>query len=454
MAHFLVQGTVVSITSGQPVPYAQTEVFQVNNPSPGVYTTTLLATATTDTSGHFSAPFVFPSPPRPNIILRVSQTVGGTTTFIYSENPATSTRWAIADVVNVNIKASGNLITINPPPVGQQTGSYFVFTRVGNIVAGSISQTNGYAYPNEGVAPYTYPTQDSDMPFGGTLWIGGWFGSGLIALGATYYKVQWTPGVQGPNGPGPWTDVTDPLNNSYYDPITENWIVQSMGPTTVGGVSDLYVLPDNPGIKPWAFPDLIAELDTTKLTTGPQTLRVIGYQGGAIPSIIGVTVATWETTYVDPAYGTIKVQIDNTPPTPVAITGATVNGSTITACQTANLGSSASDYLEIDFEVYDVLGHLRDYALNAIWGNNQYVMPPPTGPNPAYDNYSAHINGSNQWQGSSSLKIRYYGSVYNSLEMGPCAYDFRLVVNKRTTNGYGLIYTGYEYDFTIVLARS
>lgn len=454
MASFIVQGSVTAITNGLPVPYATVEVFQVNNPTPGVYTTALLTTSSTDASGAFSAPFTYPSPPRPNVILRVAQTVGGTTTFIYSENPATDTRWAIADVVNVNIKASGTLVTVSTPPVGQPTGSYFVFTRVGNIVAGSISQTNGYAYPNEGLGPYMYPTEDSDMPFGGTLWIGGWFGLGLIALGATYYRVQWAPGAQAPNGPGPWTDVTDPLGNSYYDPITENWISQSMGPTTVGGVTDLYVLPSSPGTTPWAFPDLVAQLDTTKLTTGLQTLRVIGYTGGGVPAIIGGSIATFETTYVDPAYGTLKTTIDNTPPTDVAITGANLNGSAVLACQTANLGSTVSDYLEIDFEAYDALGHLRGYSVDAIWGNNNYVMPPPTAPNPAYDNYSAHINGSNLWGGSSSLATRYYGSAYNTVEMGPCAYDFRLRVDKRTTNGYGLVYYGYEYDFTIVITRS
>ena len=284
------------------------------------------------------------------------------TTIIYSENPATDTRWAIADVVNVVLKVSGAAVTTNTPPSGQPTGSYFVFTRVGNIVPGSISQTNGYAYPNEGVAPYPYPTEDSDMPFGGTLSIGGWFGLGLIAMGATYYKVQWTPGAQGPNGAGPWTDITDPLSNSYYDPITENWIAQSMGPATVGGVTDLYVLPSSPGTTPWSFPDLIAQLDTTVLPTGLLTLRVIGYTGGGSPAIIGGTVATWETTYVDPAYGSLKLQIDNTPPT-VIINGANLNGTAVVACQTVNLGSSSSDYLEIDFEAYDGNGHLGDYSL-------------------------------------------------------------------------------------------
>lgn len=297
------------------------------------------------------------------------------------------------------------------------------------------------------------------MPFGATLWIGGWFGTGLTTapLGAQYYKVQWAPGIQAATGVGPWTDVTDPLSNQYFDFPTENWVSVSMGPMTVGAVPNLYQLPNNPGSIPWAFPDLIAQLDTTILPTGPATLRVIGYTG--VPQIVGdKTLATWLSSYVDPAYGSLKLQIDNTPPAQVVISGVNLNGAAVPACAAANLGSSSSDYLEIDFEASDLLGHLRDYTVDAIWGANNYVMPPPAPPppgwNPAYDNYSAHINGTNQWAGSASLKTRYYGNQYSIAEMGPCAYDFRLRVDKRTTNGYGLVYTGYEYDFTIILARS
>jgi hypothetical protein len=293
------------------------------------------------------------------------------------------------------------------------------------------------------------------MPFGSTLWIGGWFGTGLttLPLGAEYYQVQWAPGIQAVNGPGPWNDVTDPLNNNYFDFTTENWVAQSMGPLTVGGVNDLYQLPNDPGAIPWAFPDLIAQLDTTVLPTGPVTLRVIGYT--AAGRIVGDgTLGTWLSSYVDPVYGSLKLQIDNTPPDSAIITGVNVNGTTISACATATLGSSPTDYLEVDFEAADSLGHLGAYSLDAIWGANNYVMPPPTGPDPAYDNYANHINGSNQWPGSASLATRYYGNQYNRTEMGPCAYDFRLVVNKRTTNGYGLVYYGYEYDYTIIIARS
>jgi hypothetical protein len=338
------------------------------------------------------------------------------------------------------------------------TGDKFLFTRVGNIGTKDISQ-NGYAYDNAVMSPPP-KTADSDAPFGGTLWIGAWFGTGLTTapLGAKYYKMQWAPGLQAAGGVGPWTDVTDHLSNSYFNFTTENWVTQSMGPTTVGGVTDLYQLPNDPGNIPWSFPDLIAQLDTALLPNGPITLRVIGYTGAAVPQIVGNgTLATW-LSYVDPAFGSLKLQVDNTPPTSAIINGLKFNGTGVGACATVTLNST-TDYLEVDFGASDNLGHLGGYTLDAIWGANNYVMPPPTPPqpppwNPAYDNYSAHVSASHQWTGSSTLATRYYGNQYSSAEMGPCAYDFRLQVSKRTTNGYGLVYTGYEYDFTVTVARS
>jgi hypothetical protein len=459
MSSFLIQGKVVAITNGQPVAYAKVQVFQVHIPG---FTTSLLTTALTKPDGTFSAPFTFTAPPRPNVILRVSQTVGGITTYIYSENPAIDTRIAIADVVTVTLQASGTLVTASPPPTPMPSGDKFLFTRVGNIVTKDISQTNGYAYSND-ATPYPYPTADSDAPFGATLWIGAWFGAGLTTppLGAQYYKVQWTPGIQPVNAPGPWTDVTDPLSNSYLDLSTDNWITQSMGPTTVHGVSDLYLLPDNPTTKPWAFPDLIAQLHTTVLPNGPITLRVIGYAQTAptaAPTIVGSgTLANWLSSYVDPGFGSLKLQIDNTPPDSAIINAIKKNGTTVPVCTPATLNST-TDYLEIDFGAFDTRGHLGSYTVDAIWGANNYVMPPPSPPppgwNPAYDNYAAHINGSHHWTGSATLATRYYGNQYSPAEMGSCAYDFRLRVSKRTTDGYGLVYSGYEYDFTITLART
>jgi len=460
MSKFIVQGKVVSIANGQPVQGAKVEVYLVHIPG---FTTSLKTSAWTDALGHFSAHFNHGTSPRPNIILKASQSVGGITSSIYSENPATDTRVAIADVVNVTIKASGNAVTVHPPPTPIPSGDQFLFTRVGNIVTGAISQTTGYANPNPPAIPP--PVMDSDQPFGATLWIAGWFGTGLTTppLGAVYYKVQWAPGIQAASGIGPWTDVADSLSNQYYDAAHHNWVPVSMGPSTVGGVTDLYQLPNDPGSIPWAFPDLLVQLDSTKLHTGPVTLRIIGYTGAATPTVVGDgTLATWLSSYVDPAYGSLKLQIDNTPPDSVKIMGIRINGAppppaVLPACSPAALGHGAGDYLEVEFEAVDSQGHLRDYRVDAIWGANNIVSPPPSPPpagfDPAYDDYSAHTSGSPSWQGSSSYKTRYYGNLYDNAHMGPCAYDFRLRVDKRTTNGYGLVYYGYEYDFTVTLTR-
>ena len=115
-----------------------------------------------------------------------------------------------------------------------------------------------------------------------------WRGVDDAAIGRTVLQGSvGGSGIQAATGVGPWTDVVDPLSNQYFDFPTENWISVSLGPMTVGAVPNLYQLPSNPGAIPWAFPDLIVQLDTTILPTGPATLRVIGYTAAAVPGIVG-----------------------------------------------------------------------------------------------------------------------------------------------------------------------
>ena len=477
MASFVVQGDVKSRENGQPLSHPTVQVFQVDNPSPGVYNTALLKQVSEipGKAGRFHASFTYPSPPRPNIILRVLQEVTGPgVNIVYNENPATDTRWAIADVVNVHLIADGNAITDNTPPIARRPDAFFVFTRVGNIVVDKISQTTGYAYYNDPPPPPPvppglwppYPGDDSDQPFGGTLSIGGWFGGGLLALGAKYYKIEYMPDAHLATDPGTWTEISDPLSNSWYDDVfptyNHKWVVETMGPLSVGGVGNLYKLPDDPLGKPWAFPDLLMTLDTTKLPNGLLTLRIVGYEEvGGVPKVIGGSPANsppnWASTYVDPFYGTLKLQLDNTAPT-CRIDDIYLDGTLVEPCRRADLAAGLA--LKVDFEAQDTRNHLRLYRLDAIYGHNQVVFPAPATPPPsvppspfvgAHDDYSAHIDGMHHWQGSTSYKTQYDGSTYDDNVMPPCAYNFRLRVDKRTTNGYGLLYWGYEDNYLIII---
>jgi hypothetical protein len=116
------------------------------------------------------------------------------------------------------------------------------------------------------------------------------------------------------------------------------------------------------------------------------------------------------------------------------------------------------------FEAFDIRGHLRNYSLHAYWGHNHLVVPQPKTPCLAVDDYKDHA-ASLKWTGSDPLPgkaftIEYKATPhasdnvgYNEVEMPSCAYQFRLRVDKRTTNGYGPIYWGYEDNWNVLIKR-
>jgi hypothetical protein len=468
MVLYSIQGTVISKIDNLPVPYAKVEIFEVDRS--GVdYRIDLIAATDTGTShptepgvlterdGRFSCSFDYPSPPRPDIIFRVSQNISGVTHYIYNESPAFHTRWSIGDVLFVNLKVEEYCIT-GPPSSERPATDHFIFTRVGNIGVDSISQTTGYAYPD--IDPGLPNVTQSNLPFGRTLWIAGWFGSRLPPF--THYKIQYSPGLHSAVDAGPWNDIHDALSNSYFEWATpsapiSHWVTKNMGPSTHAGVSNLYVPPDHMDVKPWVFPDLLIRWDTTKVTDGLYTLRVLGFSvsaGAASPVPLNP----------EPTYGTLKVIIDNTPPeheiTRITHMDASGGGAEeVGPCKIIEF----KGILSVEFKVHDPKGHLGKYSLIPHYGHNNIVVPSPTLPNKAEDEYANHIAtlaDPQKWYGSTSLRTEYKRSPpepdstgYSSAEMPECAYQFRLVVDKRTTNGYGRVYYAYEDNIHITLGR-
>jgi hypothetical protein len=95
--------------------------------------------------------------------------------------------------------------------------------------------------------------------------------------------------------------------------------------------------------------------------------------------------------------------------------------------------------LEVTITARDTQGHLRGYSLNALSGHNQATPLPPGGA----EDYSTHINPTRQWA----------GGVFGTGVMPTCAYEFRLGVSKRTTDGYRLLYSGLEDTKHLTLQR-
>ena len=435
MATFSVQGKVISKVNGLGASFALVEIFEVDQVGSN-FKSDLIATTMTNQDGEFSTTFTFStgligSSARPDVIFRVSQNIDGISNIIYNENPAEDTRWNIADVLAVELEAE-DCVSVSLPVGGAPYNNLFLFTRVGIIPVSEIDLIDGYAYPD--IDPANPNSLNANAPFGKSLDICGWFG---IFTGVEYYKIKYTRSGDSP------VEIADPLYNLRYDAGLTKFISEKMGPLTIGGVNNLYTIP-TPGI-PWVFPDRLMKWDTTKVQDGLYTLEIEGYSesGGSVLKLTAPVLV------IDSTYGILNLQIDNTPPTTYKIGDIKHDGNIINVCDIEKFNSGT---ISVEFEVYDRKGHLRSYALNAMYGHNQTVSPPPSSPDKAVDNYSAHIGVTKKWEGG-SYKIEFPATIYDSSKMPKCAYQFRLSVAKRTTNGYGLVYHYREDTKHITIDR-
>lgn len=457
------------------VPYgAKVEVFEVDPLIGGSYdiNPTSLTTATVDNNGNFTATFSWPSGGAgyevggPDLIFRFTQNINGSFETIYEELPL-ETHWNVADGDTLNFDITSPLAVCSNPNVNVSSipnNMLFLFTRVGICETdeidckGSDSSSEGYYRPRK--APYNRTGMNTDQPFGGTLDLFGWFGK---LCNIAYYKVQYST-----DGGANWTDIETSLPNKWYDtsdpnPLNWHWVSESMGPFSDGGQDNLYnipflVRPDTP----WSWLDRIARFNTTLVTDGLCRLRIVGYKwSGSV-----LVPATSSDILVEPNYGEIVLQIDNTAPT-VKFLDFKINNAAQQVCSI--LSFSASDNISVDFRVWDQRGHLREYALEAMYGCDCKVRPRPTN---ADGDYDLNASGSHSWQGSTSYTTVYSGSTYldgstdpttdccsmsytqmPSYVMPSCAYQFRLHASKRTTNGYGLIYSWVEDTWHITIQR-
>lgn len=454
------------------VPYGSVvKVFEVDPLPGGLYDvdSTPLATTTVDESGNFTVSFSWPSlgpgyeVGGPDLIFRFTQKIGGSIEVIYEENPS-ETHWNVADGDTLTFGITSTLAVCSNPNISPSSipnNMLFLFTRVGNCETadidckGSDPNSEGYYHPRK--SPYSFAGMDTDMPFGRTLDLFGWFGK-LCQI--AYYKVQYST-----DGGTSWTDIETSLPNKCYDtydpnPLNWHWVSESMGPFSDGGQDNLYRVPFfvSPNT-PWSYLDRVARFNTTLATDGLCRFKIIGYKWSGSTLV----PATSSDILVDANYGEIVLQIDNIPPT-VSILDLKLNNITQQVCDILNFGTLSSDIIAVNFRVFDQRGHLRNYVLEAMYGHNCKVTPRPSKPDSsdnASDNYNDNASASPLWQGSLSYTVKYIGSLYGTSPTSPCAsgvmptcaYQFRLSASKRTTNGYGLIYHGVEDTWHVTIER-
>lgn len=424
MATFNIQGKVLKKSTQLGISLATVQVFHLGDPVP-------VAEAETALDGRFAVSFPWSGPGRPDVHFRVLQSFDGARQTIYNENPATATRFNIADVLSVTLRTDQGL-TAMPPTTGRPYDQPFLFTRVGNIGMGEIDAVgdgaSGYAWPDDRATTPNPAT--ANAPFGATLDLAGWFGA---FAGIDAYKIQYDDGSG-------YRDVTDPLVNSYYEFAPGgggSWNPVVMGPIDDLGQTHVYKLPyvERPGA-PWSFPDRIAQWDTTKVGNTLHKLRVLGFRLGADGLLEAVAPLAGA------SYAEIRLRVDNSPPVAriTSIQHEPTPGAPFATVSVCQIVPFIAGRLRINVEASDSQGHLGGYTLSALFGHNEVVSPPPAG---ASNSYASFSGPGRLWNGG-AVGVDYSGAAYPPDRMRTCAYQFRLNVSKRTTNGYNPLYAGED----------
>ncbi|MCU0287948.1 MAG: hypothetical protein MUF15_16345 [Acidobacteria bacterium] len=462
-------GAVVKVYEVDPIPggsFKIDEIALTNNSVVDQYGNFIITTTNPYGSGGFEAG-------GPDLIFTLLQNINNAVETIYQETSGEA-HWNIIDNSSLSFQITSDLGVFCPPGSPAIPGNkYFLFTRVGSHETADIdckgSDPASQGYYKARRAPYSRTGIDSDMPYGSILELFGWFGQ---QCNIDYYKVKYLP----PNLPdveANWVDVNTNLPNKWYDmtppsnPLEWKWVSESMGPFTVGGVANLYKIPHKvrPNI-PWSYIDRVACFDSRLVADGLCRIKVTGYKldgSNVVPAKSPNIIIESKSPHLieskfphiiydiiyEPNYGTIKLQIDNTPPT-VGIIALKLNGTSYGPCAILQFGNS--DTISLDFKAFDQRGHLRNYSLIAMYGHNQSVSPTPTSPNKALDNYASQP-GTPVWQGNMNYITAYPGNIYTPGMMPTCAYQFRLSASKRTTNGYGLIYDGIGDTWHVTIQR-
>ncbi len=252
--------------------------------------------------------------------------------------------------------------------------------------------------------PYYFNPQDA--AFSGTL---NQIGDGatltaLWAAGARKYKVLHRFGNTAADvAAAAWTPILQSWANFQIVGATNVW--QSFGPDSNG----FYSMVD-PALS-YTIQNLVFQWTTAG---EPDGLHQFEFQffnaaGVAVPSPAQV----------------LTLKLDNQPAT-VQLIDVLHAGAPVSPCAIVNL-SSATDGVQLVYEAFDPEGDLYSFALSAEYGQGLTAS--------IYsDNYAAHANAANNWQGVSSDTRPVPPAVW--VPPTTCAYLFQISAWTRTTDGY------------------
>jgi hypothetical protein len=224
--------------------------------------------------------------PRPDIIVRVTQIIGGVETVIYMD-PYSSTRWNVTNA-HIDLWLDNEEVICGSGCQPQPEGTRTYLTKIGLDDVYNIDQTTGL------FSNLTYGGGLSNVAYGNWLLICGLFGEAL-STGAPkrFYRLSIKKGANN------YKPITTPLSDTRVDKTpAANSDSYPLGPQTVNGVPNLYEVRDTTNYS-WYNLDEIGWWDTEseEPDAGLYTIRlevfddhgvklssaVVDYRNGAVP---------------------------------------------------------------------------------------------------------------------------------------------------------------------------
>lgn len=329
---------------------------------------------TTDCNGYFTCcfswyPFHFRQgrlrfDGRPDIIIKVTQTINGVPTVIYMD-PYTSTRWNVTNA-HIDLFLDNEEVSCGSGCVPQPEGTATFFTLLGLDEVYKINQTTG-KYSN-----LAFGGSLNNWAYGGNLLLCGVFGEALSS-GAHYYRLSYKPGLANmdPNDNTGFVPIVYPLSDTRVNKVTFDSEIVTIGPQPpIGGVPGLYEIRNTDDYY-WYNRDKLGWLTTEDLglADGLYTLRMEVFDNAGV-KLTSVAVDYRDGTDAPPGplppmmnRCDLVILVDNKYP----VLGLTVPGASGTC---GVVPFSAIPGLTIDISVNQAHDRLHSWGLSYVKGIN------------------------------------------------------------------------------------
>ncbi|KPJ91838.1 MAG: hypothetical protein AMJ53_10625, partial [Gammaproteobacteria bacterium SG8_11] len=289
-----------------------------------------------------------------------------------------------------------------------------IFMAVGHVPSSSIS-TDGYADTVSTLPGYFYRVRHS--PFGGTMNIFGNF-TQFLALGAKYYAIKMTKG-------GVDSHLSQTWRVSRWDTTEMKYKAVTIAPAVNGYMYEIPVEASDNQYHPelWWYPFWMMRWPSGEDGTVTLSMEIYDSSVNNITSSLSALAAP----------NSLTLHIDNTPHTVKINKIMQVSTPHDIEIKPCDITSGTNQYY-FEITAYDANQHLRNYWLEALWGDNKHETIVGYS-----DNYENHIDpvAPHPWSGVINfVPTDSMGDKITWAAKCDCAHTFYLRAKKRTINGY------------------